>query len=109
MDPIHSPLMALALALAGCTTTNPPYDAGVDAVSPDGATVCDPTECPSGRCEQGRCVLACTDASACRPGETCCDDFCTDLTDDPRNCGACGTVCGPHQECRSATCSASVL
>ncbi len=109
MKPVHSTLMGCALALAGCTTTNPPYDASPDVVSPDAALLCDPEECPSGRCINGRCAPSCEEGGACAPGETCCHGICTDLTDDPQNCGVCGTVCGPHQACTGAACSAVIL
>ncbi|HSQ64986.1 MAG TPA: hypothetical protein VLM85_17305 [Polyangiaceae bacterium] len=102
--------MSLALALAACTTTNPPYEAGADATRPDAALQCDPESCSSGRCINGRCAESCGPGTECPSGETCCDDtFCTDLTDDPHNCGACGTVCGPRQSCIDATCSTVIL
>ena len=110
MHPLHSPWMCLALALVGCTTSNPPYDAGEDVVGPDAARPCDPEHCPTGLCFNGRCVRPCTDAGACPSGQTCCEDtFCADLSSDPQNCGACGITCGPEQLCKGMTCSDVVL
>ncbi len=103
--------MTSALALAGCVTTNPPMDAGVDARSgADAVGPCDPSLCESEHCFAGRCANVCGDGGACPADETCCEGtFCTDLSDDPQNCGACGKACGPHRGCSAAICSDVVL
>ncbi len=104
--------MGSALALTGCITTNPPMDAGVDAISrSDAVPPCDPSLCESEHCTGGRCAKPCSaEGGACPAGETCCEGtFCTDLSDDPQNCGACGNACGPRRACSGAICSDVVL
>ena len=60
-----------------------------------------------------RCLIVCRN---CPPTFTLCGPpgpsplaalalVCTNLTIDPRNCGACGTVCSPPQVCVSGTCA----
>lgn len=42
---------------------------------------------------------------ACAGGTTCCADACTNLDNDPFNCGGCGKVCpGPHPFCNYGNC-----
>ena len=49
--------------------------------------------------EGGACVLACT------IGRACCGGGCVNLSNDPMNCGACGTRCtGTNNLCSSGTC-----
>jgi len=47
----------------------------------------------------------CGNASTCSGGQTLCTGTCVDLTADPNNCGACGTVCGLGTTCQSGTCA----
>src|SRR5262245_39174828 len=43
-------------------------------------------------------------ASGCAQGQAACDGVCIDVTGDPVNCGACGTVCEAQQVCRDGAC-----
>lgn len=58
-----------------------------------------PCTCEGDTCEEGIC--RCYGDSGCRGDATdyCCPDGCTDLTEDPENCGACGRRCLPTEEC----------
>jgi hypothetical protein len=40
----------------------------------------------------------------CTNGQTCCNNVCTSLQTDRRNCGGCGTTCGPSLDCQSGVC-----
>lgn len=40
----------------------------------------------------------------CPPNQTCCDGVCVDLQMDENNCGACGNVCAPGEECIGGDC-----
>ena len=42
--------------------------------------------------------------SLCEAWQDCCDGVCTDLTNDPENCGQCGEVCGDGHTCQDAEC-----
>ena len=64
---------------------------GVFKVCSDGRCVCEPGRTPCG-------------ISCCRPGAACCDGRCVDLSDDPDNCGACGSRCGEGQVCQGGSC-----
>jgi hypothetical protein len=44
-------------------------------------------------------------AATCQAGKTMCSGRCLDLSSAPRNCGACGRVCGPSQTCSNGVCS----
>ncbi len=41
---------------------------------------------------------------ACETGRDCCDGECTNLQNDPRNCGACGTACPDGTYCTAGAC-----
>jgi hypothetical protein len=43
-------------------------------------------------------------AVPCEAGLTCCIDICTDTDTDPDNCGVCGNVCTPPQNCDQGGC-----
>jgi hypothetical protein len=43
-------------------------------------------------------------AKPCDKGLTCCIDICTDTDTDPDNCGTCGNVCTPPQNCDQGSC-----
>ena len=43
----------------------------------------------------------------CSEGLMLCGGACADTRDDPRNCGACGTVCGDGEICRDGVCTFS--
>ena len=65
-------------------------------------------DCDSGEmCVAFACRRACRDG--CRDGETCCGEFCANLSSDASNCGGCGNVCGPFAHatagCASARCN----
>jgi hypothetical protein len=59
-------------------------------------------------CESTRLgyVLTTVEPSAmeCAPGMSTCSGRCVDLTSDPVNCGACGTVCSAGQFCSNGVC-----
>lgn len=40
----------------------------------------------------------------CKASLSACADTCVDLSTDERNCGACGTSCGPAQHCEAGSC-----
>ena len=44
---------------------------------------------------------------SCPPGQTMCAGACVRTSDDPENCGACGTVCDATQVCRAGACQTS--
>ncbi len=68
-------------------------------------TICDPGEsCDAGSCSCGDTGDDC-DADG---GEICCADLgCRNTTNDPDNCGTCGTSCLPGEECRDGECVCS--
>jgi hypothetical protein len=43
----------------------------------------------------------------CGEGLACCDAICIDTSSDETNCGTCGRVCGPGQECMGGACLTS--
>lgn len=43
--------------------------------------------------------------STCATGKTMCGTRCVNLSTAPRNCGACGVVCGTGQRCSNGVCS----
>ena len=97
------------LVLGGCGNNNPGQQdggSGIDAGDPpDVAPQCDANACASKHCVNGQCAQGCTDNSQCASGETCCNSsFCTNLTKDPQNCGACGTACSDKQYCSGTAC-----
>jgi hypothetical protein len=51
------------------------------------------------------CGATCPD-SPCSPGETCCNELCTDTMYDPNNCGDCGVVCQMDEVCEMGICVA---
>ncbi|MDP9409024.1 MAG: hypothetical protein M3P70_00720 [Actinomycetota bacterium] len=58
--------------------------------------------CTGAACEEGTCVYFTVD---CVPGFVCCGNGeCVDVSSDPANCGACGTVCDSGV-CSDGTCS----
>lgn len=92
----------LLLALA-CSSKKP--NPGTNDSGTGGPT-CDPSSCPSGACSpDDTCAPGCKSDSDCASGETCCNGaYCSDLTKDPQNCGACGTACGGQQFCSGSAC-----
>jgi hypothetical protein len=44
-------------------------------------------------------------ASSCTLPKTLCNGACVSITNDPKNCGKCGVVCGKDQTCSSGTCA----
>ncbi len=45
------------------------------------------------------------DAGQCLMGQTACNGICLDTKTDPKNCGACGTVCTGCQQCAGGACT----
>ena len=43
----------------------------------------------------------------CAAGQVNCGSACADVSTDPHNCGSCGVVCQPGQECVSGACTAA--
>jgi hypothetical protein len=104
----------VAFLVGGCSTHGP--DAN-DASVPDAAVAsdvdvpeCNPSSCASGHCApDGGCAAGCSNG-ACATNETCCNNtFCTDLTKDPQNCGACGTACSTQQFCSGTSCFDAIV
>lgn len=50
---------------------------------------------------------ACGAACSLMPGHNCCNGSCLDTTADPNNCGFCGIVCPAGSSCVSSACQAS--
>jgi hypothetical protein len=46
-------------------------------------------------------------ASTCAAGQLTCGGVCTATATDPKNCGACGTVCPAGAQCQAGTCQAA--
>lgn len=46
-------------------------------------------------------------SSACATGKTMCGTRCVNLSTAPRNCGACGVVCGAGKRCKAGVCAAT--
>ena len=61
-------------------------------------------------CTNGACGFVCNTeffpcgSGCCETGNACCNGVCTSLSNDPRNCGACGQVC-PVPANSTATCT----
>lgn len=70
-------------------TGGPIFGAGDQTLCPPGNTS------PPGSNNVGQCYATCAPA----PNRVC-DGVCTDVTTDRQNCGACGVVCVPEEECR---------
>jgi hypothetical protein len=45
--------------------------------------------------------------STCGVGQVTCGGTCTSTTTDPKNCGACGTICAAGSQCQAGICQAS--
>jgi outer membrane protein assembly factor BamB len=81
---------------------------------PNGTSCSDGLACTTGdQCVSGVCVptttasCACVNVGdrACAGGQECCGaGVCSDLGNDPANCGACGTACRPEQTCVAGAC-----
>ncbi len=97
-----SSLVALFVVVA-CGGTTTVIDGGVDGSSADASSkdgsVSDAPVYDSGG---GAC-----DGGACGFGLECCGDQCVNQTNDPNNCGGCGTVCsGSKSMCLGGSCQA---
>ena len=65
-----------------------------------GVTACD---APAGKPDAGDAGTGSDDAASC----TMCGGACVDVSTDSRNCGACGTDCGPAASCMGGKCEPS--
>lgn len=96
---LASTLIALfaVLACGGSTTTD--LDSGsADSASKDAPT----SDAPFADSGGGPC-----DGGACTIGLQCCSDACVNQTNDPLNCGGCGTHCtGSKSMCLNGACQA---
>lgn len=71
------------------------------------------TRCPSGQvCVLGRCAAGengtrpdAGPAVRCTSPETACGEYCVNLTNDPLNCGGCGTRCPAGRVCTAGRCA----
>jgi hypothetical protein len=82
-------------------------------------TTADPQNCggcgmpcaPDDTCVSSLCVapLGCNSGPKCKSPDQCCAAGCTDTSDDPNNCGHCGTVCPLGESCVSSSCTPVTL
>jgi hypothetical protein len=72
-----------------------------------GPCFCDASRCPAGyRLEAGATISnGCPCVPPCPKGEGMCAGACTNLQSHPNNCGTCGHVCGPGQQCQNGKCT----
>jgi hypothetical protein len=92
---------------------------GLDAAVKPAADACKAFCKCRNKAQQQQCLAACNECNqetsrlsgscgtytCCGAGQSSCGDYCTDLTNDFYNCGACGNVCGgttPY--CNNGTC-----
>src|SRR5438105_1976110 len=82
-------LLSAALAAAACGITVPNQFA---CPTPGETTGCGANQiCGADK--------LCTNIVACGVSEKRCNGVCTDVTHNRENCGACGTVCSPSEQC----------
>jgi hypothetical protein len=113
--------VSATLAACGSGTTKPPSpDAGADAHVPiDAAVAVDAPIAPDLTADTIDVMpdvelmhdsgIPCSDAGECAAPLSCCGGLCVNTTQDPRNCGACGTTCGNTQFCTGTACSETVF
>jgi hypothetical protein len=67
---------------------------------------CNSTSCGEGQvCYNGACYAGeCCSNTDCTDGKICCDNQCTDLTNDTYNCGACSNACHAYEVCTAGSC-----
>jgi hypothetical protein len=88
-------------AESGSPTPDVPYDPGY----PDMDIVSDHSDVTDG--QDGEVAPSCGSGGSCSAGYTCCpDNRCYNLTNDPSNCGECGSSCSPKGNmCIAGNCS----
>ena len=85
----------------GCGTAcapGQPCTSSACAGAPAGTACTTGTTCQSGSCVGGTC-------SACASGLSLCGTTCKNLTNDPSNCGSCGTMCQTGYQCTAGACA----
>src|SRR5438270_1988233 len=87
---LRATLLAVALAAAGCSLPVPPQFA---CPSPGDSTGCGTNEI----C--GPDHLCTSSIAKCAANELRCPSVCVDVTHNRENCGKCGTVCAPSEQC----------
>jgi hypothetical protein len=103
------------LGLGGCSDSNEPSDTGtgMDTGSGDTSTgdtgttdtgTGDTSVTDTGTGDTGSGGDGGTCTPACDTDRDCCSGECTNLQNDPRNCGGCGTECGDGTYCTGGSC-----
>ena len=90
--------LAAALALCGCDG-----DDGADAGPGGGMDAGPGADAGAGGTDAG---TGDTCTPACGTARDCCGGECTNLQNDPRHCGACGTACADDEICQAGACVA---
>ena len=85
-------------ALRGGTETDVDCGGGCSPCA-NGKACARNADCQSASCTNGSC------GSTCTMPLSSCDAGCVDARHDPNNCGGCGTVCPPGDQCVSGTCT----
>jgi hypothetical protein len=87
-------LSLLGLAVASCSNTSNGGQNGSGDTNAHHTSTAD----------AGSSQVACDDSNPCASG-TCCSSVCVDTTQDPGNCGSCGSACSNGQFCTASACT----